>query len=98
MAHTYTRATYVWFVAAVITGVASGFLHLVRSHAAKDDAAPVALTILAFGLTGVTALLIFRGIMAAADEQDRHAREQLARNRALRGPDASDRAGQRDRH
>lgn len=71
MTHTYTRTTYVWFVAAAITGIVSGFLHIVRSHVTKDGAAPLVLTILAFGLTAVTALLIYRGIMVAAYEQDR---------------------------
>lgn len=70
MTHTYTRATYVWFVAAAITGLVSGFLHLVRSHEARGGTAPLLLTVLAFGLTAVTALLIFRGIMVAAYEQD----------------------------
>lgn len=71
MAHTYTRATYVWFVAAAITGLVSGFLHFVRSSLVKSGTEALVVTILAFGLTGVTALLVFRGIMVAAYEQDR---------------------------
>ncbi|HET8593987.1 MAG TPA: hypothetical protein VFM07_01975 [Intrasporangium sp.] len=74
MAHTYTRTTYIWFVAATITGIVSGFLHIVRSHVAKDGAEPVILTVLAFGLTAVTAVLIYRGIMVAAYEQDHASR------------------------
>ncbi len=73
MAHTYTRTTYIWFVAATITGVVSGFLHFVRSHIGDGGDVSLALTILAFSLTGITALLVFRGIMVAAYEQDRAA-------------------------
>ncbi|MDN5797224.1 MAG: hypothetical protein L0H79_15920 [Intrasporangium sp.] len=73
MAHTYTRMTHVWFVAAAITGIVSGFLHIVRTQVTKDGSAPIPLTVLAYGLTAVTALLIFRGIMVAAYEQDQAA-------------------------
>ncbi|MGN6754166.1 MAG: hypothetical protein ACTHJJ_16620 [Intrasporangium sp.] len=74
MAHTYTRTTYVWFVAAGITGIVSGFLHIVRSHLTAGGTESVVVTVLAFGLTAVTAVLIFRGIMVAAYEQDHASR------------------------
>lgn len=71
MAATYTRTTIVWFVVAAVTGGVSVFLHLVRQSMSKDGAAaPLLLTVLAFGLTAVTALLLFHGIMVAAYEQD----------------------------
>ncbi len=72
MAHIYTRTTIVWFVVAGITGGVSVFLLLVREHVARDGAgAPLALTLLAFGMAAVTAVLVFHGIMVAAYEQDR---------------------------
>jgi hypothetical protein len=67
----YTRTTIVWFVVAGVTGGVSVFLHLVRRHVAGDGSgAPLALTLLAFGLSAVTAVLVFHGIMVAAYEQD----------------------------
>jgi amino acid transporter len=74
VAHTYTRTTYIWFVAAAITGIVSGFLHIVRSHLTSGGTESVLVTVLAFGLTAVTAVLIYRGIMVAAYEQDHASR------------------------
>jgi hypothetical protein len=70
--HIYTRTTIVWFVVAGVTGGVSVFLHLVRQHVSRDGSgAPLALTLLAFGLSALTAVLVFHGIMVAAYEQDR---------------------------
>lgn len=77
MTRIYTRTTIVWFVVAAITGGVSVFLHLVRQHLARDGAAaPLALTLLAFGMSAVTAVLVFHGIMVAAYEQDQASRRQ----------------------
>jgi hypothetical protein len=73
----YTRTTIVWFVVAGITGGVSVFLHLVRQHVTRDGSGPpLALTLLAFGMSAVTAALVFHGIMVAAYEQDQASRRQ----------------------
>lgn len=75
MTRIYTRTTIVWFVVAGITGGVSVFLLLVRQHVARDGSgAPLALTLLAFGMAAVTAALLFHGIMVAAYEQDQASR------------------------
>lgn len=64
-----TRTTLIWFALAVVTGVAAAGLHLLRSEVggAHDS---VALAVAAWFVTALTALLVYRGIMAAAGEQD----------------------------
>jgi hypothetical protein len=77
VARIYTRATIVWFVVAGITGGISVFLHLVREHVARGGSgSPIALTLLAFGMSAVTAVLVFHGIMVAAYEQDEASRRR----------------------
>ena len=69
MGTSITRATLIWFVGAVITGVVAAGLHLLRSEVggAHDS---VALAVVAWFVTALTALLVYRGIMVAAGEQD----------------------------
>jgi hypothetical protein len=64
-----TRATVVWFVVAAAVGLVSALLHLLRSEVwGSHDALP--LTVLAFATTAFAALLVYRGVLVAAEEQD----------------------------
>ena len=64
-----TRATLIWFVAAVVTGAVAAGLHVLRSEVGGAHDA-LALAVAAWLVTGLTAVLIYRGITTAAVEQD----------------------------
>lgn len=72
-----TRATVIWFVAAVVTGAVAAGLHLLRSEVGGAHDA-LALAVAAWLVTGLTAVLLYRGIMTAATEQDEAERRRSA--------------------
>lgn len=69
MGTSITRATLIWFVAAVVTGAVAAGLHVLRSEVGGAHDA-LALAVAAWLVTGLTAVLIYRGITTAAVEQD----------------------------
>ncbi len=76
-----TRATVVWFVVAAAVGAVSALLHLLRSEVwGSHDALP--LTVLAFATTALAALLVYRGVLVAAEEQDAVRRRPAPRSAA----------------
>lgn len=72
-----TRATVIWFVAAVVTGTVAAGLHVLRSEVGGTHDA-LALAVAAWLFTGLTAVLLYRGIMTAAGEQDEAERRRFA--------------------
>lgn len=64
-----TRATIIWFVGAALVGAVAGVLHLWRS-ALGGGHTGTPLAIGAFALTAVAAVMLYRGMMTAAGEQD----------------------------
>ncbi len=80
-----TRATVIWFVAAVVTGAVAAGLHVLRSEAGGAHDA-LALAVAAWLVTGLTAVLIYRGIMTAAVEQDEAERRRRGAPSHAPGP------------
>ena len=64
-----TRATIIWFVGAAVVGVVAGCLHLLRSQIGGGHTG-LPLTVAAFALTALAALMLFHGVMLAASAQD----------------------------
>lgn len=78
-----TRASLIWFVAAVVTGAVAAGLHLLGSEVGGNHDS-VALAVAAWLFTALAGLMVYRGIMTAAGEQDEAERRGVA---AHRGPD-----------
>lgn len=87
-----TRATVIWFVAAVVTGAVAAGLHLLRSEVGGAHDA-LALAVAAWLVTGLTAVLLYRGIMTAATEQDEAERRRAVGRTGLDRGTASDAPG-----
>ncbi|MER7072384.1 hypothetical protein [Terrabacter sp. NPDC000476] len=64
-----TRATIIWFVGAAVVGAAAGGLHLLRSDLGGAHTG-TPLTVGAYGLTALAALMLYHGVVVAAREQD----------------------------
>ena len=64
-----TRVTIIWFVGAAVVGAAAGVLHVLRTDlGGSHTGTPI--TVGAWGLTALAALMLYHGIMVAAREQD----------------------------
>ncbi|OFE18975.1 hypothetical protein BA895_02140 [Humibacillus sp. DSM 29435] len=87
-----TRATVIWFVAAVVTGAVAAGLHLLRSEVGGAHDAP-ALAVAAWLVTGLTSVLLYRGMMTAATEQDEAERRRSAARTGLDRESAADAPG-----
>lgn len=64
-----TRATIIWFVGAAVVGAIAGGLHLLRSDIGGAHTG-VLLTVGAYALTGLAAVMLYHGVVVAAREQD----------------------------
>lgn len=64
-----TRATIIWFVGAAVVGAIAGGLHLLRSDIGGSHTG-VLLTVCAYALTGLSAAMLYHGVVVAAREQD----------------------------
>lgn len=64
-----TRAAVIWFVGAAVVGAVAGGLHLLRSQIGGAHEG-LSLTLSAFGLTALAAVMLFHGVMLAAQAQD----------------------------
>jgi hypothetical protein len=64
-----TRATIIWFVGAAVVGAVAGGLHLLRSDIGGAHTG-VLLAVGAYALTGLSAALLYHGVVVAAREQD----------------------------
>lgn len=64
-----TRAAVIWFVGAAVVGAVAGGLHLLRSQIGGAHQG-LSLTLGAFGLTALAAVMLFHGVMLAAQAQD----------------------------
>jgi selenocysteine lyase/cysteine desulfurase len=83
-----TRATIIWFVGGAVVGVAAAGLHVLRTDIGGSHTG-TAITVAAWGATVLAALMLYRGIIVAAREQDEHARRRPALDRGARIPDWS---------
>ncbi len=67
-----TRATVIWFVGAALVGAVAGMLHLWRSVLGGGHPG-TPLAVVTFVVTALAAVMLYRGMMTAAGEQDRRA-------------------------
>ncbi|MEO7754260.1 MAG: hypothetical protein ABIS35_12690 [Terracoccus sp.] len=67
-----TRATIIWFVGAALVGAVAGALHLWRSVIGGGHPG-TPLAVVTFGVTALAAVMLYRGLMTAAGEQDERA-------------------------
>jgi hypothetical protein len=64
-----TRHTIIWFVGAAVLGAAAAVLHVLRTDlGGAHEGVPLAVA--AWGATALAGLMIYRGVMVAAREQD----------------------------
>ncbi len=83
-----TRVTIVWFVGGAVVGITAAGLHVLRTDiGGAHTGTPI--TVGAWGATVLAALMLYRGIMVAASEQDEAARRAPSRDRNARVPDWS---------
>jgi hypothetical protein len=69
MRRTMTGSTIIWFVGAAVVGIWAGVLHVLRSEiGGAHQGRP--LTVGAFALTALAALMLYHGVVLAAREQD----------------------------
>lgn len=80
-----TRATIIWFVGAALLSAVSSVLHVLRSEIGGADTS-MPLAIGAYATTALAALMLYRGIMVAADEVDAADRAPRHRERLARSP------------
>jgi hypothetical protein len=83
-----TRVTIIWFVGGAVVGVAAAGLHVLRTDIGGAHTG-TAITVGAWAATVLAALMLYRGIMVAASEQDEAARRQPTIDRGARIPDWS---------
>ena len=83
-----TRVTMIWFVGGAVVGVAAAALHVLRTDIGGAHTS-TALTVGAWAATVLAALMLYRGIIVAAAEQDEAARREPMHYRGPRIPDWS---------
>ena len=83
-----TRVTMIWFVGGAVVGVAAAALHVLRTDIGGAHTG-TALTVGAWAATVLAALMLYRGIIVAAAEQDEAARREPMHYRGPRIPDWS---------
>ncbi|MGW5241187.1 hypothetical protein ACWEOW_19810 [Monashia sp. NPDC004114] len=88
MGSSVTRVTIIWFVGGAVVGVAAAGLHVLRTDVGGAHTG-MAITVGAWAATILAALMLYRGIMVAASEQDEAARRQPRIDRGARIPDWS---------
>ena len=81
-----TRVTFIWFVGGAVVGVAAAGLHVLRTDIGGAHTG-TALAVGAWAATILAALMLYRGIMVAAAEQDEAARRQPTHGGGTRVPD-----------